>query len=220
MAPTSVVVTLDRPENISLIKMNETSNESTRFQEKQRAASPKQFSWLLLLKLQRVLACVPWAAMSLRAVFGSIKNRIASSDQEDPRYRGRLYRFIKAFLALSVIALVVEIFAYFGKWDLSLVNPWEVQSLVQWCYISWMSFRTDYVASLIATLSKFCIVLFMIQSLDRLIQCLGWFWIKYKRMKPVMEGGPCDVEDGASFPMVLVQIPMCNEKEVMQESLM
>lgn len=217
MAPNSVVVTLDCPDNISLIKMS----ESTRFQEKQKAASPKQFSWVLLLKLQRALACFPWAATSLWAVFGSIRKRAASSDLEGPRYRGRLYMFIKAFLALSVLALVVEIFAYFKNWEnLSLVSihPWEVESLVQWCYMSWMSSRTDYVAPLIAALSRFCVVLFMIQSLDRLVQCLGCFWIKFKKLRPMLEREGCDdiESDGASFcPMVLVQIPMCNEREVM-----
>ncbi|KAI3474856.1 hypothetical protein Pfo_030167 [Paulownia fortunei] len=210
MAPNTVVVTLEKPENISLLELNDSSAGSM-FQEKQKAASPKQFTWVLLLKAHRILACIPWLAVSLWTVFGSIKKRIASSDpnEEDPRYRGRLYIFIKAFLAISVIALVIEIFAYFNKWDLSLVNPWEVQNLVQWSYMAWLNFRVDYVAPLIVTLSKFCIVLFMIQSLDRFVQCLGCFWIKFKKLKP----------DGSSFPMVLVQIPMCNEKEVYEQSI-
>lgn len=212
MAPSSLVVTLDRPDNISLIKMS----ESTRFEEKQKAASPKQFSWVLLLKLQRILACIPWAATSSWAVLGSIKRRAASSDPEDPRYRGRLYMFIKAFLALSVMALVVEIFAYFKNWEYLSIHPWEVESLVQWCYMSWMSSRTDYVAPLIAALSRFCVVLFMIQSLDRLLQCLGCFWIKFKKLRPMLESDDVEGGDGASFyPMILVQIPMCNEREVM-----
>ncbi|KAK6153056.1 hypothetical protein DH2020_012695 [Rehmannia glutinosa] len=219
MAPNTVVVTLERPENISLIEMN-----GSIFQEKQKkSASPKQFTYVLLLKAQRILACFPWVAVNLYTLFGSIKTRIASSDpnEEDPRYKGRLYRFIKVFLAISVIALVIEIFAYFKKWDLSMVNyPWEVQNnLVQWSYVAWLNFRGDYVAPLIATLSKSCIVLFMVQSLDRLVQCLGWFWIKLKKLKPVIEGEVYDVEDGSSFPMVLVQIPMCNEKEVYEQSI-
>ncbi|KAK4393029.1 Xyloglucan glycosyltransferase 4 [Sesamum angolense] len=220
MAPNTVVVTLEKAENISLIELNDPTAGSI-FQEKQKAASPKQFTWVLLLKAHRVLACIPWLAVSLWTVFGSIRKRIASSDpnEEDPRYRGRLYRFIKVFLAVSVMALVIEIFAYFNKWDLSMVNPWEVQNLVQWSYMAWLNFRADYVAPLIVTLSRFCIVLFMIQSLDRLVQCLGCFWIKCKKLKPVVEGEPFDIEDGASFPMVLVQIPMCNEKEVYEQSI-
>ncbi|XP_042001456.1 xyloglucan glycosyltransferase 4-like [Salvia splendens] len=225
MAPSSVVVTLDRPDNISLIKMNEQNPASARFHEKQKAASPKQFTWVLLLKLQRLLAFIPWAATSTWAALGSIKKRVASSDPEDPRYRGRLYMLIKAFLALSLIALVVETFAYFKNWDLSLVNvyhPWEVESLVQWCYMSWMISRTHYVAPFIDALSRFCVVLFMIQSLDRLLQCLGWFWIKFMNLRPVLERDDCgDVEDDGMgfYPMVLVQIPMCNEKEVYEQSI-
>ncbi|KAK4417735.1 Xyloglucan glycosyltransferase 4 [Sesamum alatum] len=221
MAPNTVVLTLDKAENISLIELNDHQTAGSIFQEKQKAASPKQFTWVLLLKAHRVLACIPWLAVSLWTVFGSIKKRIASSDpnEEDPRYRGRLYRFIKAFLAVSVMALLIEIFAYFNQWDLSMVNPWEVQNLVQWSYMAWLNFRADYVAPLIVTLSRFCIVLFMIQSLDRLVQCLGCFWIKCKKLKPVVEGEPYDIEDGSSFPMVLVQIPMCNEKEVYEQSI-
>ncbi|KAK4409912.1 Xyloglucan glycosyltransferase 4 [Sesamum angolense] len=178
MAPNTVVVTLERPENISLIEVNDSKSSGSMFQEKEKSASPKQFTWLLLLKAQRILAFLPWVAMSLWTVFGSIKKRVASSDpnEEDPRYRGRLYRFIKGFLAVSLIALVIEIFAYLNKWDLSV-------------------------------------------SMDRLVQCLGCFWIKYKRLKPVIEGEPYDIEDGSSFPMVLVQIPMCNEKEVYEQSI-
>lgn len=221
MAPGSVVVTLEKPENISLIELNDAAAESI-FKEKQKSASPKQFTWVLFLKANRVLACIPWLAVGLCSVFGSIKKRIASSDpkEEDPRYRGRrLYRFIKLFLAISVAALLVETFAYFNKWDLSMVNPLEVQNLVQWCYVAWLRFRADYVAPLVVTISKFCIVLFIIQSLDRLVQCLGCFWIKFRNLKPVIEGEPFDIEDGASFPMVLVQIPMCNEKEVFDQSI-
>ncbi|PIN05786.1 Xyloglucan 6-xylosyltransferase [Handroanthus impetiginosus] len=214
MAPNTVVVTLEKPENISLIDVNKSI-----FQEKQKVASTKQLIWVLALKLQRILSSIPWAFVSSWAVFKSIKKRISQSNEEDPRYRGRLYIFIKAFLAISLIALVIEIFAYFKKWDLRMVNPWEVENLVQWCYMSWLNFRVDYVAPFIAGISKFCIVLFMIQSLDRLVQCLGCFWIKWKKLKPVIEDEPFDVEDSSSFPMVLVQIPMCNEKEVYEQSI-
>ncbi|KAB2627739.1 xyloglucan glycosyltransferase 12 [Pyrus ussuriensis x Pyrus communis] len=61
----------------------------------------------------------------------------------------------------------------------------------------------------------------MIQSLDRLILCLGCFWIRFKKIKPVPKEGSFDPETGETgyFPMVLVQIPMCNEKEVYQTSI-
>lgn len=215
------MVTLEKTENISLIELNDAAAESI-LKEKQKAASPKQFTWVLYLKANRVLACIPWLAVGLCSVFGSVKRRIASSDpnEEDPRHRGRrLYRFIKVFLATTVAALLVETFAYFNKWDLRKVNPLEVQNLVQLCFMAWLRLRADYVAPLVVTISKFCIVLFIIQSVDRIVQCLGCFWIKYKNLRPVVEGEPFDIEDGASFPMVLVQIPMCNEKEVFDQSI-
>ncbi|KAL3526016.1 hypothetical protein ACH5RR_014388 [Cinchona calisaya] len=77
----------------------------------------------------------------------------------------------------------------------------------------WLSLRVDYAAPSLVLLSKFCIVLSMIQSLDRLVLCVGCFWIKLKKLVPVIEGKAYDIEDASSFAMVLVQIHMCNEKE-------
>jgi hypothetical protein len=59
-------------------------------------------------------------------------------------------------------------------------------------------------------------VLFLIQSVDRLVLCLGCLWIKLRGIKPVpLAADKDDVEGGADdFPMVLVQMPMCNEREV------
>lgn len=68
-------------------------------------------------------------------------------------------------------------------------------------------------------LSEFCVVLFMIQSLDRFILGLGCFWIKLKNIKPKIYGEAYDIEDASSFPMVLVQIPMCDEREVYQQAI-
>lgn len=110
--------------------------------------------------------------------------------------------------------MVIEIVAHLKKWNLNLINPWEVPGLVQWSYMAWLSFRVDYIAPSVVFLSKFCIILFMIQSLDWLVLCFGCFWMKCKKLKPVIEGEPYDIEDCSSFPMVLVQIPMCNEREV------
>ena len=48
--------------------------------------------------------------------------------------------------------------------------------------------------------------------------CLGFFWIKFKKIKPKIEANffKTDNVDGSAYeyPMVLVQIPMCNEREV------
>lgn len=222
MAPNSVVVTIEKPNNISLVELNGSESESLLFPEKQKAVSPKQFTWFLFLKAQRAFSCLSWLAMAFKTMFVSAKKRIELSDvseEEEPRNRGRLYRFIKAFLFISIAALVIEVVAYFQKWNLNLIQPWEVQGLVQWSYMAWLSFRVDYIAPLVITLSNFCVVLFLIQSLDRFILCIGCFWIKYKNLKPKIDGAAYDVEDSASFPMVLVQIPMCNEREVYETSI-
>lgn len=218
MAPNSVVVTLEKPKDFSIVEIN--ASDPSLFPEKQKAASPKQFTWVLLLKIYKVLTCVSWFAMVFKSTFLSIKKRIAFSEmsEEEPRSRGRLYRFIKAFLAMSILALVIEIVAHFKKWNLNLIHPWEIQGLVQWSYMAWLSFRVHYIAPLVIKLSQFCTVLFLIQSLDRLVLCLGCFWIKYKKLKPEINGEAYDIEDPSTFPMVLVQIPMCNEREVTKKT--
>ncbi|GLU11213.1 hypothetical protein SLE2022_279730 [Rubroshorea leprosula] len=218
MAPNSVVVTIEKPNDFSLVEMNGT--DASLLPDKQKAVSRKQFTWFLLLKAHRVFTCVSWLAMASKGMLASVKKRIVVSDisEEDKRSR-RLYRFIKAFLAISVMALVIEIIAHFKKWNLMLIQPWEVQGLLQWSYMAWLSFRIEYIAPLVISLSNFCIVLFLIQSLDRLVLCLGCFWIKYKKLKPQIDGEAYDIEDSSSFPKVLVQIPMCNEREVYAQSI-
>ncbi|KAH0988351.1 hypothetical protein GBA52_015528 [Prunus armeniaca] len=96
-----------------------------------------------------------------------------------------------------------------------------VKGVFDWVYSKWVLIRVEYLAPPLQFLTTACIVLFMIQSLDRLILCLGCFWIRFKKIKPVPKEGAFDPESGETgyFPMVLVQIPMCNEKEVYQQSI-
>ncbi|KAF2308587.1 hypothetical protein GH714_010981 [Hevea brasiliensis] len=123
---------MEKPKDFSIVEIN--ASDPSLFPEKRKAASAKQFTWVLLLKAYKVLTCVSWFAMAFKSIFISIKKRIASSEmsEEEPRSRGRLYRFIKAFLAISIVALVIEVIAHFKKWSLNLINPWEIQGLVQW----------------------------------------------------------------------------------------
>ncbi|KAI3776936.1 hypothetical protein L1987_46728 [Smallanthus sonchifolius] len=149
----------------------------------------------------------------------SVKKRFALSDstKDEVKYKERImYKFVKAFLAISVNALVVEVFFYFQNWDFNFI-PNEAMGILHLSYMGWMSFRAEYLAPLITMLSKFCVLLFLIQSVDRFILGIGFFWIKFKKIKPVVDvDDQCyDVEDYSSFPMVLVQIPMCNEREVL-----
>ncbi|KAF5739638.1 putative transferase transferring glycosyl groups [Tripterygium wilfordii] len=221
MAPNAVVVTIEKANNVSLVEIN-GSDSSPLLPEKQKAISPKQFRFFLILKAYKLVTCISWLAMAFKSVFFSVKKRVALNNigEEESVGRGiRLYRFIKAFLVISILALVLEIIAHYKKWNLNLIQPWEVQGLVQWSYMAWISFRVDYIAPLVIMLSKFCVVLFLIQSLDRLVLCIGCFWIKYKKLKPQIDADGYDPENPSSFPMVLVQIPMCNEREVYEQSI-
>ncbi|XP_020206995.1 xyloglucan glycosyltransferase 4 [Cajanus cajan] len=221
MAPNLVAVTTEKSNNNDFTLLQVHDSDSPMFSEKQKATSPKQFTWFLLLKLHRVVTCLSWLTSGLKATFALVKKRVSLADMSDegPKSRGRLYRFIKIFLALSIGGLAIEIIAHFNKWNLHMIHPWEVKGLLQWSYVAWLSFREDYVAPLVLMVSKFCIVLFLIQSLDRLVLCLGCFWIKYKKLKPTIEPDAYDVEDPSNFPMVLIQIPMCNEREVYSQSI-
>ncbi|CAL0298979.1 unnamed protein product [Lupinus luteus] len=221
--PNSALVTIEKSNNdFTLLQVHDSESEMFA-EEKQKAASPKQFRWFLLLKLHKVLTFLSWLTTWFKSTFASVKKRISLSEtsDEDPKYRGRLYRIIKVFLGLAIGALVIETIAHFNKWNLSnmMIQPFEVQGILQWSYMAWLSFREDYVAPFVLLVSKFCIVLFLIQSLDRLVLCLGCFWIKIMKLKPTVEADAYDVEDPSTFPMVLVQIPMCNEREVFAQSI-
>lgn len=129
--------------------------------------------------------------------------------------KGRLlFRVLRVILVASLVILGFEVVATSLHYS---PRTWELFHVV---YVGWLTFRADYIAPFIHTLSKFCVVLFLIQSVDRMVLCFGCFWIRYKRIQPKLKGddafGIDDIEEGstASYPMVLVQIPMCNEREV------
>jgi hypothetical protein len=131
--------------------------------------------------------------------------------------RSRFYAFIKAFLVVSLLLLAVEVAAYFNGWDLAASALALPAIGLESLYASWLRFRATYVAPGIQFLTDACVVLFLIQSADRLIQCLGCFYIHIKRIKPKPRSlalPDAEDPDAGYYPMVLVQIPMCNEKEV------
>lgn len=152
-------------------------------------------------------------------------------EKENPTVRTRFYFCIKLFLWLSVLLLGFEVVAYYKGWHIGAPHinfdqfqslwgrPLGVKGVFEWIYSRWVLVRVEYLAPPLQFLANACIVLFMIQSVDRLVLCLGCFWIRFKKIKPVpKQDDPLkDLESGESngyFPMVLVQIPMCNEKEV------
>lgn len=232
---TPVVVTMENP-NYSVVEIDGPEAEALRAgvppMDKGRGRSAKQFTWVLLLRAHRAAGCLASLASVAWALPFVVARRFRRAAASEGLGHGRgwlLYRFIKGFLVLSLLALGLELAAYWKGWHFqrpNLIVPElhvpEVEDIQGWAhsaYLAWMSFRADYIRWPIELLSKACILLFVVQSLDRLVLCIGCFWIKLKKIKPRIEGDPFKEGSGYLHPMVLVQIPMCNEKEVYEQSI-
>lgn len=219
---TPVVVKTEDP-TFSIVEIN-GADAAFRPVEKNRGKNAKQVTWVLLLKAHRAVGCVTWLATVLWALLGAIKKRLIHSES-DKLEKGRLlFRIIAVFLVTCLAVLAFEVVAYFQGWHFgnpSLHIPrttLDLEGLLHMAYVAWLRFRAEYIAPPIQALSKFCVVLFLIQSVDRMLLCLGCFWIKYRKVKPKIVGDPFKIDDvegsTCNYPMVLVQIPMCNEREV------
>ena len=113
-----------------------------------------------------------------------------------------------------ILLLCFELVAYFKGWHFSPPSVESAEAAVERVYAKWLEIRASYLAPPLQSLTNVCIVLFLIQSVDRVVLMLGCFWIKFWKLRPVAAveyDGSESVED---YPMVLVQIPMCNEREV------
>ncbi|KAJ3677475.1 hypothetical protein LUZ60_003199 [Juncus effusus] len=210
MAPATVVVTMENPNNLSVIQFDGKIPVSTLEKENNTNKTTKQLTWLLLLKAQKILSTISYPILV-------IKRRALSKRREETQSSGKILIFLKTFLFLSFLTLLFEIYAHMNQWNLSHMlelKPHEVGNVFHAIYLTWISFRVNYIAPFVINLSRFCVLLFLIQSLDRFVQCLGCFWIKIRRLKPVLPQNSTSY-----FPMVLVQIPMCNEKEVYEHSI-
>jgi hypothetical protein len=206
---------------------------------KRRGKNAKQLTWVLLLKAHKAAGCLASIAPALFTLVSSVKQRVSSGktdvdvvvggngngngneserETENLTVKTRLYHCIKLFLLLSVLLFCFEVIAYFNKslhFGSTSLN-FEVKGFFDWVYSKWVLIRVEYLAPPLQFLANMCILLFIVQSLDRLVLCLGCFWIRFKKIKPVYKLDDDDLENGKNgfFPMVLVQIPMCNEREV------
>ncbi|PPS11215.1 hypothetical protein GOBAR_AA09429 [Gossypium barbadense] len=197
---TSLVVKMENP-NWSMVELEAPSEEDfligstpTGSREKIRGKNAKQLTWVLLLKAHRAAGCLT----SITSTFLSFGSTIAAY------FKG--WHFGAPNLQLQYILSV----------------PVGFKDLFDWLYTHWVLIRVAYLAPPLQFLANVCIVLFLIQSMDRLILCLGCFWIRLKKIKPIPKHeAVADLESGEDsfFPMVLIQIPMCNEKEVYQQSI-
>lgn len=248
---TPVVVKMENP-NWSMVELEASSEEDfltgaedgsstprSRLggDKKSRNKNAKQLTWVLLLRAHKAAGCLTSIATALVSLGSAVRRRLLSGRtdtdtseterNENPTVKTRFYSCIKVFLCLSVVLLGFELAAYFKGWHFGspqylLATPFGFKDMFDSLYSRWVLFRVEYLAPPLQLLANVCIVLFLVQSLDRLILCLGCFWIKFKRIKPVPKlDAVADLESGENgfFPMVLVQIPMCNEKEVYQQSI-
>ncbi|KAL5973928.1 putative xyloglucan glycosyltransferase 5 [Asimina triloba] len=228
---TPVIVKMENP-NFSVVEID-APGAAFKQVDKDRGKNAKQFTWILLLRAHRAVGCLAWVASVLWALLGTINKRLIFRQgvamESDKASKGwLLLRFIRASLMVALVILAFEVVAHMNGWhfqrpDLYIPHKAEIEGWVHLVYLSWLSFRADYIAAPIMALSNFCVVLFLIQSLDRTILCIGCFWIKYKKIAPKSEGDPFKTEDlegsDCDYPMVLVQIPMCNEREVYEQSI-
>lgn len=179
-------------------EIDDEFNNNNNNKSKLRGKNAKQLTWVLLLKAHRAAGC-------LSSLAATVRRRIKSS----ATVRRRFDTVIRGFFAVSLILLCVELAAYFK-------GPFGVWDLFDRVYGKWVLVRVGCLAPSLQWLANVCIILFLVQTMDRLILCLGCFWIRLKGIKPVPKMG-IDLEAGDGdgyFPMVLVQIPMCNEREV------
>ncbi|XP_050363813.1 probable xyloglucan glycosyltransferase 5 isoform X2 [Argentina anserina] len=229
---TPVVVKMENP-NFSVVEID-GPDSAFRPVEKSRGKNAKQTSWVLLLKAQRFVSLIASLATLLWSLLSIINKRLIFRQgvamENGKLGKGRLlFTVIRVFLVTSIAILGFEVVAYFKGWhyfrnpSLHIPRTSDVQGLLHLVYVAWLRFRADYIAPPIQALSTFCVVLFMIQSADRLILSLGCLWIKYKKIKPTIDANAMKSDDlektEYEYPMVLVQIPMCNEKEVYEQSI-
>ncbi|KAJ8646209.1 hypothetical protein MRB53_007957 [Persea americana] len=193
--------------------------------EKERSRNARQLSFVFLLKFQQAAGLLSSAASGLLSLLRAANRRISSSSSAaSARGGSRLYRIIKAFSGVALLLLLFELAAYFKGWHFSPPSLASAGDLVELLYANWLFVRANYLAPPLQALADVCIVLFLVQTVDRILLVVGCFWIKFRGLKPVAAtefgaGGDIESGDPTDYPMVLLQIPMCNEREVYQQSI-
>ncbi|KAL5562181.1 hypothetical protein UlMin_031928 [Ulmus minor] len=213
----------------SLLSVEIRNPTADRAAEKERTRSARQLSWVWRLKFQQIAGSLAWVTNGVVSLIRTANRRIASPDRAADSSSSRLYRVIKVFLIVVLCLLCFELVAYFKGWHFSppSMGSAEVMGFMELVYAKWLDVRANYLAPPLQSLTNMCIVLFLIQSVDRVVLMLGCFWIKFRSLKPklVMEykdNSSVDEESNGNvedYPMVLVQIPMCNEREVYHQSI-
>ncbi|XP_023513723.1 probable xyloglucan glycosyltransferase 6 [Cucurbita pepo subsp. pepo] len=207
------------------IRSSGSPGDRTADKDRARTRSARQISWVWLLKFQQIAGSLASITNGFVHLIRTANRRIASPDSPADSASSRLYKIIKVFLIVVLLLLVFELVAYFNGWHFKPPNvssaSAEVLGMIGFVYASWLEIRANYLAPPLQSLINLCIVLFLFQSVDRLVLMMGCFWIKFWGLKPVAAFEYSDTDENApdDYPMVLVQIPMCNEREVYQQSI-
>lgn len=218
---TPVVVKMDNP-NWDMLELEGPPEAGAEF-GKGKNKNAKQLTWVLLLKAHRAAGCVAYLAMGLWTLLAAIQNRLiapkaAGAVALDKPVKGKLYKFIRAFLVLALVMLCIELGAHTLGWHFAAPSGVNIWNLPQAIYMGWMVFRMQYIGPALQLAADSCIVLFLIQSADRIIQFMGCMYVKIMRIKPIPVNPSLESDDpeqpDKGYPMVLIQIPMCNEREV------
>lgn len=192
--------------------------------KKDRTRSARQISWAIRLKFQHIASFFGRIFSKFVSIIRFTNRRISSPDSPADSSSIRFYGVIKVFLVLVIFLLGFELFAYFKGWHFSPPSALKAAKAAERVYAQWLEIRLHYLGPVLQGMANTCTVLFLVQSLDRAVLVLGCFWIRVRGIKPkaVMEypqkkvdASRDNVED---YPMVMVQIPMCNEKEVISKS--
>ncbi|CAK7349411.1 unnamed protein product [Dovyalis caffra] len=213
---------LDKSDNTAFLTVEIHSPTSDLTVDKGHTRSARQLSWLWLLKFQQLASSLAWLTNGSIDLLRTANRRIAASKTDSPSdssISSRLYRIIKLFLFLVVLLLCFELVAYFKGWHFSPPSVESAEAAVERAYAKWLDLRANYLAPPLQSLTNVCIILFLMQSVDRIVLMLGCFWIKFRKLRPVAAVEYDGRENVKDYPMVLVQIPMCNEREVYQQSI-
>lgn len=208
----------DHSNDSSFLTVEIRSPAADRTVEKDRSRSARQISWLCLLRFQQIKNSFAYVTNATLSLLRTARRRVSAASSASRRSESKMYRAIKAFLVILLVLLAFELVAYFKGWHFS--PPTVRSDFVVVVYANWIDVRARYLAPALQSLTSVCVFLFLVQSVDRVVLVLGCAWIKLRRLKPVavMEYPGEEEERGhvksEEYPMVLVQIPMCNEREV------
>eukprot|EP00850_Spirogloea_muscicola_P006866 SM000033S12387 [mRNA] locus=s33:668626:673512:+ [translate_table: standard] len=202
----------------------------------ERKRNAKQLTWVLLLKAHKAAGCIAWLGVGLVTFLTAVRHRLLTKQGlgktvggGDLKPRSRLLRVLRIFLLVVLGFFVFEAVAHTFGWQhhvpqfhrLSTVGFYN---LLHWSYLSWVSFRKKYIAPPLQFFANTCTYLFIFQSIDRVVLSLGCFWIRLRGLRPQpkveLEEAGADLERALDhYPMVLIQVPMCNERECYEQAI-